>query len=170
MSNSLSLIAAILLPVVFLSACHEAKQANANKGGLPMASNQLEVKLNIEVVFKEVYAVVQFINNSTDVVFIEKRNGCLNGFVENNVFEISSDGAKAEYIGIYEKLSAPKLEDFGRLAPGSTLRTRVKLNDVYEFLPGQHDYRAVYSALHPFPDGPGFVSLESNKVHFSYGK
>ena len=88
--------------------------------------------------------------------------------MENNVFEISSDSRKLEYKGIYEKLGTSKPEDFAKLVPGGTVEAWVKLNDAYKFLPGLHTYKVIYSALHPFPSKPGFISLESNEVDFTY--
>jgi hypothetical protein len=130
-------------------------------------NNAVDVKLSVAVEAQSVTATLTFTNQSSADVHIEKINGCLDGSIQNDVFKITADGERVLYTGALAKRFPPGPEDFVKVAPGKKLTTTVRLDQAYGLIPGSHRYRAAYSALHPFPDRPGFLSLESNSVSFT---
>ena len=133
-----------------------------------MLTNTIAARLSINIVQKSVLSSLAFINNSKETVYINKINGCLNGLIENNVFAIESEGSPIDYTGVLAKRLRPGPEDVVALDPGGTIDTIVDLSKAYAFMPGNHAYIAYYSAFHQFPDRPGYVSLQSNTISFTY--
>ncbi len=134
-----------------------------------MTTSTVEVKLKIDINEDNVLASLSFVNKSDDVAYINKINGCLDGEIKNNVFTIETEGCPIKYTGVFTKRMRPGPDDVVALQIGEIINVKVKLNKAYAFLPGEHHYRAYYSAFHQFPDRPGFIDLESNVVTFTYG-
>ena len=135
-----------------------------------MSSNPVAVKLVVATSSATIAATLTYTNTSSENAFIEKINGCLDGHIDNNVFELTADNRRIDYTGILVKRRAPGPDDFVKLPPGEKLITTVRLEETYEFLPGSHTYRVVYSALHSYPEHPGFIELKSNEEKFSFTK
>jgi hypothetical protein len=136
-----------------------------------MVAGIVKVSLGIEASERAVFATLIFSNeSSTETAYIERFNGCLDGSVENDVFRITRNGKEVEYVGPLEKRRAPGAEDFAKLPPGERLTRKARLDEAYAFPPGAFEYKALYSALHPYPDRPGFVELTSDEVVFTLKK
>jgi len=125
------------------------------------------VDLRVDVVGNRVQATLEFINRSQDTAFLEKTNACVSRKIENDVFEIKSQGTRIPYIGILEKRNPPGPDDFIGVAPGKKFTTVVFLDEAYEFLRGTHVYIARYSALHNYPDKDDYFELQSAEVAFT---
>lgn len=135
-----------------------------------MDTSPVEVGLSVTASGPQVTAKLAFTNRTTHPVHVWKFNGCLNGEVENNVFQITTAGRELDYIGRYVKRGVPGPDEFVRLAPGQTIRAEVRLDTVYEFPPGAHIYQIVYEADHGYPPNPDDFTLESASVRFSATK
>ena len=135
-----------------------------------MNKESIDVNLTVEVSPSGLFATLVYTNNSPKKVYIEKINGCLDGVIENNVFLITNEGEKIKYVGILAKRKPPGPDDFAVIEYNDKLTTRVRLDECYNFLPGLHDYVAIYSAFHTYRDRPGFYELKSNQKIFSFSK
>lgn len=168
--------AKVRLITLLLLVCFFGCRNISSKEGEIMLENktvnlsQIEVKLDISIAEKDVKAVLIFTNTSSTDAYVERINGCLDGNIKNNVFKITADNQKIDYIGILAKRRPPEPNDFVKLQPNEQINTQVKLNEAYEFLPGTHKYQVFYTAYHSFPDRDDIVKLESNKVDFTYNK
>ena len=112
-------------------------------------------------------ADLEFANSTRQEIFIEKYNACINGEIENNVFEIKTGERLLDYTGMLAKRRRPIAEDYVRLAPGRMFASRVDLTNAYDFPRGKHDYQARYSAVISYPDRDGIWSLSSEWVRFT---
>jgi hypothetical protein len=130
-------------------------------------SQAVTVELRIDIVGTRVQATMDFINRSSGTAFLEIVNACANRKIENDVFEIKSQGARIPYIGILAKRNPPGPDDFLGIAPGKKFSTVVFLDEAYEFLPGHHAYSVRYSALHDYPDKDDYFELQSQEVSFT---
>ncbi|MSN25150.1 MAG: hypothetical protein GJV46_04695 [Geobacter sp.] len=133
-----------------------------------MPTNIIDVRLSVNIVQQSVLASLDFINKSKEIIYINKINGCLNGVINNDVFSLETEDGPIEYTGVLAKRSRPGLEDVVALEPGENISTVVDLNKAYAFLPNTNIYKLYYSAFHQFPDRPGFISLKSNVISFTY--
>lgn len=130
----------------------------------------VSVRLEMHVSGSSVKAHLTFLNASSQDAFLEKSKAIVDGSLENNVFRITSAEKKLPYIGIMAKRGEPSPEDFLRLPPGQQFGTTVDLTMAYEFLPGTHNYRIYYTALHAYTDNKDFWALRSNEVLFTLHK
>ena len=126
---------------------------------------KIAVNLETEVIGEEVMVTLTFTNAGNNSASIEKRNGCLNGQIENNVFEITSGEQKIKYKGIMAKIAPPGPEGYLEIPAGQSVTATVKLNDVYDFLPGVRNYEIKYSAYHSL--SVFLMHLESGKDYFT---
>jgi hypothetical protein len=126
------------------------------------------VRLRISVRRIQVLADLEFMNTSRHDVFIEKFNACVNGEIENNVFEIRADGHLLDYTGMLAKRRRPLLEDYLRLPPGQPFTTQVDLTRAYDFPRGKRTYEAAYSAVLSYPERDGIWTLTSDTERFSF--
>ena len=125
----------------------------------------VETNLTVNVTKNEVQATLTFANLGPEDAYIDKIQACLNGKTENDVFEITSDNQRISYNGIMTKRGYSK-DNIIELGAGKSLTATVKLGEVYNFLSGNHTYKAKYSAYHQLP--PFILPLESNDVTFSF--
>ena len=113
-----------------------------------------------------VLADLLYTNVGDQPAFLFVANAGLDGTLENNVFKIKDEAeTELSYVGPLSKRK-PGPEDFRRLLPNEQVSTRVRLDTAYKFPSGAHGYRIVYSALHQYPDRPGFWRLVSNEARF----
>ena len=132
-----------------------------------MPAEKIKVALSIESAV-EVHAALRFQNNSSGDLFLFKPFALSGSRIENDLFTIAAEGQKLRYGGPMIKRREPQIEDFVRLAPNAEVIAKVRLDDVYRFLPGEHRYQIFYSALHPAPDHSEFIELTSNRILFSF--
>lgn len=135
-----------------------------------MSSSPVAVRLEVSPAGGVVNATLTFKNTSDVVAYVEKINGCLEGGIENDVFHIETGGQEVDYTGTLAKRRPPGPDDFVKLPPKQEIATSVRLTDAYDFLAGTHRYKAYYSALHAYPDRPGFTELKSDEVTFTFTK
>jgi hypothetical protein len=129
-------------------------------------ANGVSVHLNVSVRSGQVMARLDFENSSNNDIFIEKFNACIEGQIENNVFEIRTNGQMLDYIGMLAKRRRPILEDYLVIRAGRTFETEVDLTRAYAFPRGLREYSAVYSAVISYPDRDGIWMLTSKPVRF----
>lgn len=134
------------------------------------ATETLAVDLSVDVLGKRPRASLTFVNGTAHNVFLEKVNACVSGKIENDVFQITSNGVPLRYVGMLAKRNPPGPQDFVKIVPGQKLISVVFLDDAYEFLQGQHSYTARYSALHDYPDKPDYFELSSEDFTFTLSR
>lgn len=94
----------------------------------------LEIKLQVKVKGKEVHGTLQFINRSQDVPLWLTKQNLAQGQVENDDFV-----TKGKYL-LPSKPIDPKKTPQIELASGKTIETHFRLDQAYQFVPGQHYY------------------------------
>lgn len=128
----------------------------------------VSVQLNVSVKGRHVLAALEF-RNMTQLNFsIEKFNACTDGQIENNVFEIRTNGRLLEYTGLLAKRRRALLEDYIVIPAGRTFRTKADLTAAYDFPHEMRTYEALYSATLSYPDRDGLWTLNSNSQRFRF--
>ena len=130
-------------------------------------ANGVSVHLTVSA-HGRVMAKLKFKNSSNRDVFLEKYNACAEQRVENNVFEIRTNGQLLDYTGILAKRRRPIPQDYIVIRPGETFETEVDLMKAYGFPKELREYVVVYSAVISYPDHDGIWMLKSNPVRFSF--
>jgi hypothetical protein len=115
-----------------------------------------------------VLADLAFRSSAQGDLFIEKFNACVNGEIENNVFEIRSDGHLLDYTGLLAKRRRPLREDYIVIPTGRVFRKNVDFTTAYDFPRGLRTYEATYSAVLSYPDRDGIWRLTSNTDRFRF--
>jgi len=135
-----------------------------------MMADGAAVRLEISVRQNQALARLEFKNPTPSDVFIEKYNACIDGEIENNVFQIQWDDHVVDYTGLLAKRRRPLPEDYIKIAPGGTLASVVDLAKAYGFPAGFRTYQATYSAVISYPDRDGIWSLTSNTERLQFGR
>lgn len=133
-----------------------------------MGMISINVNLSVEIKDQAVLAHLQFTNNTSDQLYLDKYNICLDGIFRNNVFEITEEKEKeAVYTGPMIKRKI-RPEDFILLQKGENIKVTVNLNNGYKLIKGKR-YIVQYYAFNPglFEDSP-LMEMESNKVAILY--
>ena len=133
-----------------------------------MMVNRVVVLLEISIQQNQVLARLEYRNPTPSAVFIEKYNACINGEIENNVFQIQWDGNLVDYTGILAKRQRPLLEDYIKIPPDGMWTALVNLAKAYRFPAGSHIYEATYSAIISYPDRDGIWTLTSKTERFQF--
>jgi hypothetical protein len=126
----------------------------------------VSVHLTVSIDSGEAMARLEFRNNSKQDIFIEKYNACVEGRIENNVFEIRTNGQLLEYMGMLAKRRRPILEDYLVIVSGRNFETEVALTRAYAFPKGLRQYSAAYSAVISYPYRDGIWRLTSEPARF----
>lgn len=129
-------------------------------------ANGVSVHLEVSVKSSQVLARLDFENTSNQDIFIEKYNACVQGRIENNVFEIRTNGHLLDYNGMLAKRRRPILEDYLVIFPGRNFETEVDLTKAYAFPKGLRQYSAAYSAVISYPHRDGIWTLTSEPAGF----
>jgi hypothetical protein len=130
--------------------------------------NGVSVYLKVSLRSSQVMARLAFKNRSGRDIFIEKYNACAGGQIENNVFEIRTNGHVLDYKGMLAKRRRPIPEDYLVVPSGQTFGVEVDLTRAYAFPKGLGRYVARYSAVISYPDRDGIWSLASNSAPFRF--
>ena len=125
----------------------------------------VEVRLSVVVSGQQATATLRFINKTQQDIYLDKINACLDGTIENDVFEISTGDKSIEYIGILAKRKV-KPQDFYRLKPGEEIESKVSIDKVYQFPAGTHEYKIRYYAYHSYPGAEKDLHLVSDYERF----
>lgn len=135
----------------------------------PMPSRPIDARLTITSGEASIKASLAFTNQSDKVAHLYKVNACDGGVLENDLFRIRIGEDEVEYVGALAKLAEPGPEDFLTLKPGEVHRAEVDLRRYYDFGDRRGEFRVVYSAVNPAPEGGELLDLESNEVVFRIG-
>jgi hypothetical protein len=160
---------------VFACACQQNSRSTGGQRAQTESSmsktetqaQAVAVDLRVNAVGTHVQATLEFLNRSPQMVFLEKINACASRKIENDVFQIKSEGSAVPYIGMLAKRNPPGPDDFIAIAPQQKFVTAVFLDQAYQFAAGSHVYTARYSALHDYPDKDDYFELQSQEVTFS---
>ena len=116
-----------------------------------MMNKPVEVIIEVIVGDDYVIATLKFSNVSPDDIYIDKRNACLSGKIENDVFSITCNKSKAQYIGALSKLTPPGPDDVVKLEKGRSIMASVNLCDAYKLNKKGNDCSVTYGAYHSSP-------------------
>lgn len=111
-----------------------------------MMKGPVETKQEIQVSKNgQVVATIRMLNKSSKSVLIEKIEGRLAPMRQE--FEITCDGAPVDYIGPMAKRRPFTKGDFFLLAPGSEHKRTVRIDELYQFEPGNKKYEIKFYFL-----------------------
>jgi len=134
---------------------------------MPLPRSPVSVALSISASGGAILAALEFRNATAGTAHLYKVLACLEGRIENNLFEIDGPKGPVLYNGRYVKRREPAPADFLALAPGAELRATVDLAGSYMFDQGPGRYRAHYFAINPSrSDADTLEELVSNNVTF----
>lgn len=128
----------------------------------------IDVHLSVEVKDQAMLAHLVFTNNTSEQLYLDKINTCLDGKFRNNVFEITEEkGEKVRYAGLMMKRKI-RPEDFILLEKDEKIKVTVNLNEGYKLKIGKK-YIVQYCAFNPgLLDESPLMEMESNKVTILY--
>jgi hypothetical protein len=136
------------------------------KEEIAMAAETLEVRLSVQAEGPEVTATLEFANVGQGKAPLWGPLACLNGRLDNNLFEVLCDGVRIPFRGPLAKRQAPRPDEFLFVEPGESLVSTVRLDGFYTFPPGGGEYTAAYLAYNPDPESGAVSLLRSNAVTF----
>lgn len=118
----------------------------------PLVTAPAKVTLTVTAKGRDIHAVLEFANISSQVVYLNKVKACEGGKIGDDVFIVQVDGVPLSFTGQKSKQPAtPGLHQFSTLAAGEKMRHEVTLNHSYGFPPGtRHVYSVTYSAQHSY--------------------
>ena len=128
----------------------------------PVLTVPATVRLTVTAQGKNLMAMLDFTNVSSQPVYLNRISGCLDGKIGDDVFQITADGQPVPFSG--KKTSRPKTpgpRQFALLAAGETKCADVTLNKSYRLPSGTHTYSIVYSAAHTYPARLQSLTLRS---------
>lgn len=112
---------------------------------------------------RDLQATLSFTNQSTQPVYLNKINACLDGKIGDAVFLVAADGRSVPFNGKKTpRPSVPGPRQFDSLAPGATMRAVVDLGRSYRLPSGLHTYSVAYSAAHNYPARLQTLTLRSD--------
>jgi len=128
----------------------------------------IDIHLSIEINNGGVIADVNFINNTSSIIYLDSWTICEDSVVRSNIFSIVDENNKhAFYLGpiINRKVLS---EDFIALDPGESIKSKIIINKDYELVKG-HTYKIRFCASNPtFVDKQSRLDLLSNEVEITY--
>lgn len=128
-----------------------------------LTGGKMKVTLAIITSERDTKALLTFSNQTRDVLYLDKYDACLNGRLTSNVIKVSSvSGSDVEFIGQTVKRAPPSDKDYYRLGPGQQVSTEIRLDDVFKFDSGSHEYTFQYSAMSVDPRSHKVAQLTSN--------
>jgi|GEM_PF-3800303 len=129
---------------------------------------RVQVEFSAAVNGRELTAILSFANHSPRAVYLEKQKTALESALAYNVFVITEQGRRIPFTGPMVKRPPPRDDDFVRLASGTTLDAKVRLEAFYEFPSGSRDYEIVYEAFNSSYHDQPLMELVSNRVTVRY--
>lgn len=127
----------------------------------------LEVTLNVRATPMAVSVNLQIRNCTDRPVLIEKISPDVNQPLPHE-FVITSNGKEIEYIGPMIKRPPYARGDFRWLQPGEKIERNLNIENLFEFLPGAHEYKIVHVYLGYNEKSDEVTEHESAPSFFSY--
>ena len=117
---------------------------------------------------KDLDAVLDFVNVSSQKVYLDKISACDGGKIRDDVFRVLVDGQIVPFTGHKSnRPQNPGPRQFITVLPGENVHETVKLNQDYRLPSGSHACSVVYSALHLYPARLQNMTLTSNAVNLN---
>lgn len=127
----------------------------------------LEINQNKEGLF----CILDFHNRTPNPFFLNKMDAGMTGEIKSKIFIIKKGDEVIPYTGILIKRGDPTADDFILLKPDEHLKVSVRIDNVYGFYEGNHQYTIQYSRYHSSPEeNPPLNKLDSEIVSFNYEK
>jgi hypothetical protein len=131
----------------------------------PLVTAPAKVTLTVSAEGRDVHAVLDFANVSSQTVYLDKVSACAGHKIGDDVFRVLMDSQPLPFTGQKSKRrSDPGPRQFITLRPGESVRQDVILNRSYRFPSGAHVYSVTYSAPHDFPGRLQRLALTSEEV------
>ncbi|EOV9018260.1 hypothetical protein ACN6UQ_003426 [Cronobacter muytjensii] len=99
--------------------------------------------ISINKVSNDLYALAHIINKSEVSLYVWKGDFFpLKKQLSGDFFNLISEKVRMDYLGAKVNFGAApdSYSDFIEIVPGGEIKERIKLNEYYHFLPGQHSY------------------------------
>ena len=128
------------------------------------AAFAIDVALEVSQSGSSLLADLAFTNHGPDPYALEQTNVAA---TSTQYIQIYDGSQLLRYTGPHRKVGGDEVVVIG---PGETVKSRISLQDRYEFPEGEQVYWAQYQRLH-FPDpehGDGMVHLDSNIAQFPF--
>lgn len=157
-----------LIITLVLAMCSAFSQIDASSEELAMDTTEpLDVKLNVQATPKAIAVNVLVRNRSDRPILIEKIDADI-GEPLPHEFLITSHGQKVEYVGPMIKRSPYTRDDFRWLKPGEKIQRDLRIEGLFDFLSGRHEYQLTYLYLR-YNEELGTVAVhKSASVAFVY--
>lgn len=129
------------------------------------------VRIQVRIAQKtgQLWANLLFTNESSKSVYLNKLDIGMSPKLMNNLFILQQKGQEVPYAGIMVKRRPPTLDDFVVLKPGQRVKTMIRLDQSYAFLPGKNRYSIQYRHYHSSPKDPSVLNeFTSGKYFFDY--
>jgi len=132
----------------------------------PLMTVPATVTLSMTAEGKDAQTELNFVNVSSQNVYLDKVSACAGRKIGDDVFRILVDGQPLPFTGQKSKRRTdPGPRQFITLRPGESIRQDVILNHSYRFPSGAHTYSVTYSAPHNYPGRMQSLTLTSNEAH-----
>jgi hypothetical protein len=133
-----------------------------------IATKSINIHLSVEVINDDALADVTFLNNSSEIIYLDYWTIGLNKTLTNSIFSIrDEDNKHVLYSGMmgYRQVVP---EDFIALNPGESINTKIAINKNYKLVKG-HKYKIFFCAYNPtFENVQSRMDLLSNEVEIIY--
>lgn len=128
---------------VMLMLCIPCEASTIAKGNEMTLTDTVEVTQTIEA-RSGVLTVSLNMTNHTDQPVLVENIDWLEASPQRQEFEIKSAGEEIRYIGMMLKRAPYTRDDFMVLKPEQKMVRRTRIDQVYDFLPGEHEYQIVH--------------------------
>lgn len=109
---------------------------------------QISVALQLQSRQGDLVAVLQWVNKTDHVVWLERSKVGMDHRLESNVFTLYADHRIVPYIKPMVKRLPPQDTDFVSLSPGEQIESEIPLAQAYDIPLGPRSYQIRYQALH----------------------
>jgi len=126
--------------------------------------------INVGAEVTQLFIGLAFTNNSkTEAVYLAKHKGASNEQMKSKFLKVFLEGQPIRYIGKLVKIK-PTADQFIPLPPLETLTFKIRIDQLFDFQEGTHQYDIRYRAYHSHPDMSSGDAVEAKTVSFQYTK
>mgnify|MGYP001811802819 CR=1 FL=1 len=165
----LGLLAGFLFALLLFSCAGGSNAQNNHKVPMMVSLSVLNISdsspytVELEFVLK---------NNTDHAYDVLKWGTPFESGFNDNLFAVTRNGQKMDYLGRQFKRGAPTRSDFTHMAPRGEVAARIFLNDGYDLTqPGLYtvEYRKPYISMKTDHSDPALVPVRSNRLEIKLG-
>jgi len=129
------------------------------------------VSLTTQLLNEELFCNLKFTNNTKSIFFLDKKEIGMTEKVRSKLFLIHKNNDVIPYSGMMKKRKTPGVNDYLAIQPGDSVNTKIRIDNIYEFEEGNHEYTIQYSRYHGSPKDEAVLNkVESDVIRFFYNK